>query len=111
MNRRHGAAVETPTALTAVVLAHDRGVHRRALDDPFLVLPGLEDVAGLLDTLQDLLVRPAPYALRRQQPGTPRSSGRDHLARHLVPVADEVRFFGNVAAPRLEQGVDVRVPQ
>ena len=61
-------------------------------EDPWLVGPGEEDVAGLLDPLEDAPVRAAADALRREQAGPPRPAGCDLRPRLLVPVAARGRL-------------------
>ena len=80
-----------------------------AVEDPGLVRPGEEEVAGLLDPLDDLPVGAAADPLRREQPDPLRAALGDHRPRLLVPVGHEVGLLGNPAVVDLEQGVDVLV--
>ena len=112
VDRRDRLAVELAVRLGAVVLADEADVDVRAREDPRLVRAGEEDVAGLLDPLEDPAVRAAADRLRRQQAGAPRRPCLD-----LPPAPSRASSRQKSAHARqavvedVEQGLDVVVAE
>jgi len=97
--------------LTPVVETDYRHAHRSAVEYPRAVVPRHEDIAALLNALQDPLVGAAADRIGRQQSRAPDIAVRYQRACPLEPVAHQVGATGDVPRIQGPQVLDVSVPQ
>ena len=96
-----------PVRIARAGEADQRHPHRRAVDHPRLIRPGIEDRATLGRGLQGSAVCTAAYRVGRNESDVRRLARCDLLARLHEPIADEIGLGRHAALPRGEHPGDV----